>query len=163
MSWVWGGSPTHTLSPALFSHPLSAASCLGYVSGLCRPVWACFFFSAFLLPVCSPSCVVGLAFSHPGLPLSWIRSQLAHTGPTGRVCCFAGVVSLPGCQNRTRRHTGASLVFTAFSWYASFAEVPQAGTPGGNSPHREWEGSYKAASRFSQCRLMSTPLSARFR
>ena len=90
-------------------------------------------------------------------------SQTAHTPPTAPVWGCAGVVSLPGCQNRTRRHTGASLVFTVFSWYASFAEVPQAGTPGGNSPHREWEGSCKAASRFSQCRLMSTPLSARFR
>ena len=68
------------------------------------------FLPFFCLPVLSPAWM-GLAFSHPGLPLSWIRSQLAHTGPTGRVCCFAGVVSLPGCQNRTRRHTGASLVF----------------------------------------------------
>ena len=32
-----------TLSPALFSHPLSAASCLGCASGLCRPARACFF------------------------------------------------------------------------------------------------------------------------
>lgn len=30
MSWVWGGSPTHTLSPALFSHPLFSAQCPGY-------------------------------------------------------------------------------------------------------------------------------------
>ena len=103
-----------TLSPALFSHPLSAASCLGYVSGLCRPVWACFFFSAFLLPVCSPSCVEGLAFSHPGLPLSWIRSQLAHTGPTGLVWGFAGVVPLPGSQNRTQALTGPSWVSPPF-------------------------------------------------
>ena len=100
---------------------------LGYVSGLCRPVWACFFFSAFLLPVCSPSCVEGLVFSHPGLPLSWIRSQLAHTGPTGRVCCFAGVVSLPGCQNRTQRHTGASLVFLPRT---SFTPPPKGGGTG---------------------------------
>ena len=41
-------------------------------------------------------------------------SQPGHVGPTGRVCCFAGVVSLPGCQNRTRRHTGASLVSPPF-------------------------------------------------
>ena len=32
-----------TLSPALFSHPLSTASCLGCASGLCRPARACFF------------------------------------------------------------------------------------------------------------------------
>ena len=75
------------------------------------PAGPAFSFSAFLLPVCSPSCVEGLAFSHPGSPLSWIRSQLAHTGPTGRVCCFAGVVPLPGPQSRTQGHTGASLVF----------------------------------------------------
>ena len=56
--------------------------------------------------------------------------QLAHTGPTGRVCCFSGVVSLPGPQNRTQGHTGVSLVFTVFSWYASFAAAPPAGAPG---------------------------------
>ena len=28
--------------------------------------------------------------------------QLAHTGPTGRVCCFSGVVPLPGSHNRTQ-------------------------------------------------------------
>ena len=37
--------------------------------------------------------------------------QLAHTGPTGRVCCFSGVVSLPGSHNRTQGRTGASLDF----------------------------------------------------
>ena len=37
--------------------------------------------------------------------------QLPHTTPTGRVCCFAGVVPLPGPQSRTQGHTGASLVF----------------------------------------------------
>ena len=31
MSRAWGGSPTHTLSPALFSHPLFSAQCWGYV------------------------------------------------------------------------------------------------------------------------------------
>ena len=128
-----------TLSPALFSHPPLAAQCLGYVRcppsspslsaerrkipfsiegypmpqivAFAGPAGPAFSFSAFLLPVCSPSCVEGLAFSHPGLPLSWIRSQLAHTPPTGRVCCFAGVVPLPGPQSRTQGHTGASLVF----------------------------------------------------
>ena len=68
-------------------------------------------FLPFFFPPVLSSAWMGLAFSHPGLPLSWIRSQLAHTGPTGRVCCFAGVVSLPGCQNRTQGHTGASLDF----------------------------------------------------
>ena len=36
------------------------------------PAGPAFSFSAFLLPVCSPSCVEGLAFSHPGSPLFWI-------------------------------------------------------------------------------------------
>ena len=35
--------------------------------------------------------------------------QPAHTAPTGLVWCFAGVVSLPGPQNRTQGHTGPSL------------------------------------------------------
>ena len=58
--------------------------------------------------------------------------QPAHTAPTGRVCCFPGVVSLPGPQNRTQGHTGASLVFTVFSWCVSFAVVPLTGAPGGS-------------------------------
>ena len=62
---------------------------------LCRTGRACFFLSAFLLPVCSPSCVEGLAFSHPVSPLSRICSQLAHTGPTAPLTHLAGVVSLP--------------------------------------------------------------------
>ena len=104
-----------------------------------------------------------------GYRLSWVgrvgpaRSQPGHVGPTGPVWAFAGVVSLPCPLTGHKSPYRAELGFTAFSWCASSAEVPQAGTPGGNSPHREWEGSYKAASRFSQCRLMSTPLSARFR
>ena len=40
-----------------------------------------------------------------------IHSQLAHTPPTGPVTRLAGVVSLPGLQNRTQGHTGASLGF----------------------------------------------------
>ena len=105
-----------------------------------------------------------------GYRLSWVgrvgsvRSQLGHAGPT-RAGFVASLVSFPYPALKTahRRHTGPSLVFTVFSWYASFAEVPQAGAPGGNSPLREWAGSCKAASRFSQCRPMSTPLSAGFR
>ena len=52
-----------------------------------------------------------------GYRLSWVgrvdpaRSQRGHSGPTGLVWGFAGVVSLPGFQNRTQGHTGASLVF----------------------------------------------------
>ena len=53
-----------------------------------------FSFSAFLLPARPLACVDGLAFSHPVSPLSWFRSQLAHTPPTGLVWGFAGVVSL---------------------------------------------------------------------
>ena len=45
-------------------------------------------------------------------------SQPPHAGPTGPVWGFAGVVSLPGFQNRTQGRTGASLVFIAFSWCA---------------------------------------------
>ncbi len=70
-----------------------------------------FSFSAFLLPVCSPSCVEGLAFSHPGSPLFWIRSQLGHTGPTGPVWGFAGVVSLLGPQNCSQGRTRAFSLF----------------------------------------------------
>ena len=43
-------------------------------------------------------------------------SQTAHTGPTGRVCCFSGVVPLPGSHNRTQGRTGPNLVFTVFSF-----------------------------------------------
>ena len=37
--------------------------------------------------------------------------QLAHTGPTGPVWSFGGVVSLPRPQNRTQGRAGASSVF----------------------------------------------------
>ena len=57
------------------------------------PAGPAFSFSAFLLPVCSPSCVEGLAFSHPGSPVPRIRPQLAHTPPTGCVRSFTGVRS----------------------------------------------------------------------
>ena len=78
------------------------------------PAGPAFSFSAFLLPVCSPSCVEGLAFSHPGSPLFWIRSQLGHTGPTGPVWGFAGVVSLLGPQNCSQALTRPSLVSPPF-------------------------------------------------
>ena len=48
------------------------------------------------------------------VPVSWIRSQLPHTARTGRGTRFAGVVSLPGFQNRTQGHTEASLVSPIF-------------------------------------------------
>ena len=41
----------------------------------------------------------------------WIRPQLPHTVPTGASWAFCGVVPLPGPQNRTQGHTGASLFF----------------------------------------------------
>ena len=131
-----------TLSPALFSHPPLAAQCLGYVRcppsspslsaeqrkipfsiegypmpqivAFAGPAGPAFSFSAFLLTVCSPSCVEGLAFSHPGSPLFWIRSQLGHTGPTGPVWGFAGVVSLLGPQNCSQALTRPSLVSPPF-------------------------------------------------
>ena len=52
-----------------------------------------------------------------GYLLSWVRrvcparSKLTHTGPTGLVWGFAGVVPLPGSQNRSQGRTGASLGF----------------------------------------------------
>ncbi len=52
-----------------------------------------------------------------GYCVSWVGwvgpacSQLGHTGPTGLVWGFGGVVPLPGLQNRTQRHTGPSLFF----------------------------------------------------
>ena len=180
-----------TLSPALFSHPPLAAQCLGYVRyppsspslsaerrkipfsiegypmpqivAFAGPSGPAFSFSAFLLPARPLACVDGLVFSHPGSPLSRIRPQLPHTPPTGSVWGFAGVVPLPGPHNRTQGHTGPCLVFTVFFSHLFSSVIPLVAAPGDNSPHREWEGSYKAASRFSQCRLMSTPLSARFR
>ena len=101
--------------------------------------------------------------------LSWVcwvcpaRSQPGHAGPTGLVWGFAGVVPLPGSQNRTQALTGPSLVFTVFFSHLFSSVIPLVAAPGDNSPHREWEGSCKAASRFSRFRPMSTPLSAAFR
>ena len=48
------------LSGGKFRFPSRAIPCPNRC--LCRPGWACFSFSAFLLPVCSPSCVEGMAF-----------------------------------------------------------------------------------------------------
>ena len=56
-----------------------------------------------------------------GYHLGWVRparSQPGYAGPTGPVWGFAGVVPLPGLQNRTQGHTGPSLDFTVFSWGA---------------------------------------------
>ena len=56
-----------------------------------------------------------------GYHLSWVgrvgsvRSKLGHAGSTGPTLFLAGVASLPGPQNRTQGHTGASLDFTVFS------------------------------------------------
>ena len=43
--------------------------------------------------------------------LPWIRPQLPHTAPTGPVTRLAGVVPLPGPQNRTQGCTGPSFGF----------------------------------------------------
>ena len=119
MSRVWGGLPTHTLSPALFSHLRFAAQCWSYarcpqpspnLSSQRRkilfstesipdfnalPLQArlglLFPFSACPLPVCLTS-PCGAGFS-----LTWIfrrpriRPQLALTAPTGPVWGFAGI------------------------------------------------------------------------
>ena len=104
-----------------------------------------------------------------GYHLSWVgrvcpaRSKLGHAGPTGPVWGFAGVVPLPGSQNRTQGHTGPCLVFTVFFSHLFSLAAWSVAAPGGNSPLLGWVGSCKAASRFSQSRPMSTPLSARFR
>ena len=138
-------------------HP--ALPCAAF-AGPPRPAFS---FLPFFCPFVLPPCVEGLVFSHPGSPVPRIRPQLAHTPSTGRVCCFAGVVPLPGSQNRTQALTGPSLVFTVFFSHLFSSVIPLVAAPGDNSTPREWEGSYKAASRFSQCRPMSTPLSAAFR
>ena len=55
---------------------------------------------------------MGWLFLIPVCRCPRIRSQLAHTGPTGPVTRFAGVrFPLLGPQNRTQGHTGASLDF----------------------------------------------------
>ena len=141
---------------------------------LCGPGWACFSFSACSMPLFefSPERSPVLfrrkrrILRIRGLLLAVALATAAHNWlarlQRGRVRAL--VVSFP--YPSSKPHTGphrAELGFTAFSWCASFVEIPQAGTPGGNSLPREWGGSCKAASRFSQCRPMSTPLSARFR
>ncbi len=66
-------------------------------------------FLPFFFPPVLSSAWMGLAFSHPGLPLSWFRSQLAHTPPTGLVWGFAGVVSLSCPQTGQKSsHRGES-------------------------------------------------------
>ena len=92
-----------------------------------------------LFPFCLFRCP-----SVPSLPPAWmgwlflipvcrcprIRSQLAHTGPTGPVTRFAGVrFPLLGPQNRTQGHTGSSLVFLLQN---KFTPPPK----GGGAGHR---------------------------
>ncbi len=105
----------HPLTCFFFTPPFCSAMFGLYEQPLQARLGLLFPFLPFFFPPVLSSAWMGLAFSHPGLPLSWIRSQLAHTGPTGRVCCFAGVVPLPGPQSRTQGHTGASLVSPPFS------------------------------------------------
>ena len=54
-------------------------------------------------------------FQNWAVPVFWTCPQPAHTAPTGRVTRFAGVVPLPGPQNRTQGHTRPSLGFISFS------------------------------------------------
>ena len=105
---------------------------------------------------------IPLPLKGEGYLLSWVgrvcpaRSKLGHAGPTGPVWGCAGVVSP---TRPPKPHTGAhrgEVGFTAFSWCASFAAVPPAAAPDGNSPPRGWARSCKAASRFSRFRPMST-------
>ena len=141
-------------------HP--ALPCAAF-AGPPRPAFS---FLPFFCPFVLPLCVEGLVFSHPGSPVPRIRPQLAHTPPTGRVCCFAGVVPLPGPQSRTQGHKSphrGEFGFTAFSWRALGLAESTSPAPACNSPPREWEGSCKAASRFSWFRPMSTRWSAAFR
>ena len=85
-----------------------------------------------LFPFCLFRCP-----SVPSLPPAWmgwlflipvcrcprIRSQLAHTGPTGTVTRFAGVrFPLLGPQNRTQGHRGSS-----FSLHSEFPPPPFGG------------------------------------
>ena len=86
-------------------------------------------FLPFFFPPVLSSAWMGLAFSHPGLPLSRIRPQLPHTPPTGSVWGFAGVASLLDLQNRTQGRTGASLVFLLQN---KFTPPPK----GGGAGHR---------------------------
>ena len=73
-----------------------------------------------------------------GYLLSWVRrvcparSKLGHAGSTRPTLFLAGAGPLPGLQNRTQGRAGPSLVFTVFSWCASFAVVPLTGAPGGS-------------------------------
>ena len=81
-----------------------------------------------------------------GYHLSWVRwvcparSQPGHSGPTGPVWAFAGVVSLPVPKNRTQRHTGPSLVLIAFSCCALGLAGLTSPSPACNSPPPGWAG-----------------------
>ena len=103
-----------------------------------------------------PSCVNGLVFSHPGLPLPLDSSTTASHGSNR-----AGL-GLCWCRSPTwfsKPHTGshrAEFGFTAAFSQPFSVRAPQADAPGGNLPPHEWAGSCKAASRFSRFRLMST-------
>ena len=112
------------------------------------------YFSAFILS----------KFSSGGfLPLLHKPPQGSHAGPTGLVWGCTGVVPLPSFQNRTRVRTGPSLDFTAFFSQPFSVGARQTVVPDGNLPLREWAGSCKAASRFSQFHPMSTLLWVAFR
>ena len=139
MSRVWGGLPTHTLSPALFSHPLFSAQCSGYVRcpqfspnqsskwrkkpssidaipcfnvlPLQTLLGLLFFFLLFFTRPASPSYVDVLAFSHPGLPLPPDSRTTGSHAPNG-----AGLRPL-WCRSPTwlpKSHTGPYTGFSLF-------------------------------------------------
>ena len=84
---------------------------------LYRPAWVSFFFFC-LSPVSLSHLFLSgdeTSFLSPGVGrCSPIRSQLGHTGPTGPVWGFAGVVSLLGPQNCSQALTRPSLVSPPF-------------------------------------------------
>lgn len=85
------------------------------MDSLCRSAWGCFFLfclSFYLSAIPSPA-GRRTAFRSSGFSDSpSICSQLAHTSPTRLVTRFAGVVPLPGPQNRTQGHHRCELGFS---------------------------------------------------
>ena len=97
--------------------PCLKAGFSAFYTTVTGPYMSSFLFLTFCVYV---FCCLGLYFqlsrfqirSSGGLfPLSSNPPQGPRTGPTGAVWGFGGVISLPGFQNRTQGHTGASLFF----------------------------------------------------
>ncbi len=97
------------------------------------------------------------------LPLATAAHNWLTRPQRGRSGASLVLFSPPSIQNRTQALTGPSLGVTVFYSRSFSAVVLSVGAPGGNSPPREWVGSYKVASRFSRSRPMSTQWSAGLR